>query len=200
MAERRLSLARIPLAAPWHAPDAGDMRPQSQSTEPSVTWKTNRDVPALPAPGKAWYRLWPPVALGLPLVAGISLTATIGDPWDLPDWRLPAGWAVVTAFAAWNAWGIKTLAAHRTGLLPGQATNTLVTSGPYRVSRNPLYLGLVTSYVGLGLLTDSLWVLLLTPAAVAAVEWGAIRPEETYLRQRFGANFEEYARRTRRWI
>jgi protein-S-isoprenylcysteine O-methyltransferase Ste14 len=85
-------------------------------------------------------------------------------------------------------------------LLAGQQTHEMIEEGPYRVSRNPLYLGLVTSYVGLGLLTDSLWALLLTPAAVAAIEWGAIRPEETYLRQRFGAKFEEYARRTRRWI
>lgn len=157
-------------------------------------------VGAAPHADKAWFRLWPPVALGLPLLAGVGLTETIGDPWEPSGWRIPAGWTLVIAFAAWNAWGIGMLAVHRTGLLPGQETRTLVTSGPYRLSRNPLYLGLVALYVGLGLLLPSLWAVLLTPLAVAAVEWGAIRPEETFLRRHFGAEYEEYSRHTRRWV
>lgn len=165
-----------------------------------MTRQHGGQVRPVPPADKAWFRLWPPVALGLPLVAGLGLTAMIDDPWDLPEWRIRAGWTLVIAFATWNAWGIGTLAVHRTGLLPGQETNTLVTSGPYRLSRNPLYLGLVTLYVGLGLLVPSLWALLLTPVAIAAVEWGAIRPEETFLRERFRGEYEEYARRTRRWV
>ena len=60
--------------------------------------------------------------------------------------------------------------------------------------------GLLVLYLGLALLTPSVWALVLWPLAVALVEWGAVRPEERFLHQRFGAAYDEYAGRVRRWI
>jgi protein-S-isoprenylcysteine O-methyltransferase Ste14 len=146
------------------------------------------------------YRIWPPVALGVPLVTGLIMSAVVGDPWDLPEGRLAAGLALAAAFAVWNSWGLGLLAAQRTGILPGRPTSTLIQDGPYAVSRNPLYLGLLALYVAVGLLAPSAWALLLTPLAVAAVDWGAIRPEEAHLRAQFGDAYLTYTKRVRRWI
>jgi protein-S-isoprenylcysteine O-methyltransferase Ste14 len=76
---------------------------------------------------------------------------------------------------------------HETGLLPGQATRAIIEEGPYRLSRNPLYVGLLALYLALALLAPTLWGLVLFPAAVLLVLWGAIHPEERFLHQRFGA-------------
>lgn len=146
------------------------------------------------------FRLWPPVALGLPLTAGLVASSTIGDPWELPAGAAVVGWVLVAAFAVWNGWTMLFFARARTGLLPGQATTELMTTGPFARSRNPLYLGLVALYVGIALIASSFWALALTPAAVAAVEWGAIRPEEGHLRARFGPRYEAYSQRVRRWL
>jgi protein-S-isoprenylcysteine O-methyltransferase Ste14 len=66
--------------------------------------------------------------------------------------------------------------AARDGLLPGQATHAIIEEGPYRLSRNPLYVGLLALYLGLALLAPTFWGLVLFPAAVLLVLWGAIRP------------------------
>jgi protein-S-isoprenylcysteine O-methyltransferase Ste14 len=146
------------------------------------------------------FRLWPPVAIGAPLLVGWLATLQWGDPVDLGGWRVPLGWVLVLAFAGWNGWSLWLFGRHETGLLPGQATQTMIEEGPYRRSRNPLYVGLLALYLGLALLAPTLWGLVLFPAAVLLVLWGAIRPEERFLHERFGAPYDDYARRVRRWL
>jgi protein-S-isoprenylcysteine O-methyltransferase Ste14 len=146
------------------------------------------------------FRLWPPVAIGAPLLAGWLATRFWGDPVALGGWRIPAGWVLVAFFAAWDGWALWLFARHRTGLLPGQATTTIVQQGPYRLSRNPLYLGLLALYVGAALLAPTFWGLVLLPVAVVLILWGAIIPEEKFLHDRFGTEYDEYAQRVRRWL
>ena len=146
------------------------------------------------------FRLWPPVAVGAPLLAGWLATLAWGDPVDLGAWRVPVGWALLVLFALWNGWALWLFRRHRTGLLPGQPTRAMIEEGPYRRSRNPLYVGMLALYVGLALLAPTFWGLALFPAAVALVRWGAIRPEERFLHERFGADYDGYARRVRRWL
>lgn len=146
------------------------------------------------------FRLWPPVALGVPLLAGVAATARWGDPVPLPAAREPAGVALLIAFAVWNGWSLLLFRRHRTGLLPGQPTREMIRSGPFARSRNPLYLGLLVLYVAICLLLPSMWGLLVTPVAALLVTVGAIRPEEQFLRQRFGDSYAAYAARVRRWL
>jgi protein-S-isoprenylcysteine O-methyltransferase Ste14 len=146
------------------------------------------------------FRLWPPVAIGAPFVAGWVATSIWGDPVDLGAWRLPVGLALLLLFVAWNGWSLWLFGRHRTGLLPGQATNSMIEDGTYRLSRNPLYVGLLALYVALGLLIPSFWALVLFPVAVLLVHWGAIRPEERFLHERFGGAYDDYTRRVRRWL
>lgn len=146
------------------------------------------------------FRLWPPVAIGGPLLVSWLATVAWGDPVDLGGWRVPLGLALVSLFVGWNGWALWLFGRHETGLLPGQATHAMIEEGPYRLSRNPLYVGMLTLYLGLALLAPTVWGLVLFPAAVLLVLWGAIRPEERFLHERFGASYEDYRRRVRRWL
>ena len=154
-----------------------------------------------PAPGDTvGFRIWPPVAIGAPWVVGWLATQAWGDPLELGGWRIAVGAALFVFFVIWNGWSLWLFGRHETGLLPGQATSTIIETGPYRVSRNPLYLGLLALYLGLAFLAPSAWALILFPVAVLLVTWGAIRPEERFLHERFGAAYDDYARRVRRWL
>jgi protein-S-isoprenylcysteine O-methyltransferase Ste14 len=146
------------------------------------------------------FRVWPPVAIGAPLLAGWLATAAWGDPLDFGPWRILVGWALAVFFVAWNGWSLWLFGRHQTGLLPGQATSALIEEGPYRVSRNPLYVGLLALYLALALLAPTFWGLVLFSVAVLLILWGAIAPEERYLHARFGVAYDDYARRVRRWF
>ncbi len=136
------------------------------------------------------FRLWPPFAIGAPWLVGWLATLIWGDPLDLGGWRVPLGWALVLFCVGWNGWSLRLFRRHETGLLPGQETQALIEEGPYRLSRNPLYVGLLALYLGIALLVPTFWGLVLFPAAVLLVLWGAILPEEGFLRERFGATYE----------
>jgi protein-S-isoprenylcysteine O-methyltransferase Ste14 len=146
------------------------------------------------------FRLWPPVAIGAPLFAGWLATLLWGDPVDLGGWWVPLGWVLVLLFVGWNGWSLRLFSRRETGLLPRQATHALIEEGPYRLSRNPLYVGLLALYLGLALLAPTFWGLVLFPVAVLLVLWGAIYPEERFLHKRFGAPYDDYTRRVRRWL
>lgn len=92
------------------------------------------------------------------------------------------------------------MVANRTAVLPGGATRVVLDRGPFRLSRNPLYVGLAVLDVGLALLWPSGWALIAVPVGVALLYWGAIAPEERYLGRKFGADYEDYRRRVRRWL
>jgi protein-S-isoprenylcysteine O-methyltransferase Ste14 len=146
------------------------------------------------------FRMWPPVAVGGPLVLGLLLSRWVGDPLAGSPVTGGAGWLLVAAFAAWNGWALVTIARHRTALLPGEATTTVIDSGPFARSRNPLYVGLLVGSAGVGLVVASAWALVAVPLEWALLRWGAVVPEEQYLTAKFGARYTDYAGRVRRWL
>lgn len=146
------------------------------------------------------FRLWPPVAIGVPLLLGALATTWWGDPVEPGPWRVPVGRGLVVFFVVWNGWALWLFARHETGLLPGGETTTMIEQGPYRLSRNPLYVGLLALYLAIALLASTFWALVLFPFAVLLVFWGAILPEEQFLEERFGAPYDDYRRRVRRWL
>ena len=131
---------------------------------------------------------------------GWLATLLSGDPVAIGEWRVALGWTLLLFFVVWNGWSLWLFRRHETGLLPGQATEAMIEEGPYRLSRNPLYVGLLALYLGLALLAPTFWGLVLFPIAVLLVLWGAIYPEERFLHQRFGALYDDYMRRVRRWL
>ena len=147
------------------------------------------------------FRIWPPLALGVPLTAGLVLTAAAGDPLSIAS--LATRWiggALAVAFVLWNGWTLWVMATNRTAILPGGATVLILQSGPFRLSRNPLYVGLIALDVAVALLAQSFWALVFVPIGVVALSWGAIPPEERYLSGKFGSEYQAYRARVRRWL
>jgi protein-S-isoprenylcysteine O-methyltransferase Ste14 len=90
--------------------------------------------------------------------------------------------------------------AARTTANPHRPTTTLVFSGPYRFSRNPMYIGLTLLFAGLMTYLQLTWGLLLVPLVVWLITIWVIVPEERYLEQKFGDNYLNYKSTVRRWI
>ncbi len=87
-----------------------------------------------------------------------------------------------------------------TSVDPRQSVSVLVTGGPFRLTRNPLYLSFTLLYAGIALLVNSLWALLFLPGALIVIRRGVIDREERYLERKFGEQYLGYKARVRRWI
>ena len=144
--------------------------------------------------------MWPPIAVGGPLVLGLLASWWLDDPLAGSPVTAGLGWLLVAAFAVWNGWALATIARHGTALLPGGATTVVIDHGPFAWSRNPLYVGLLVGSAGVGLLAGSGWALAALPLEWALLRWGAVVPEEQYLAAKFGSTYTDYTRRVRRWL
>lgn len=90
--------------------------------------------------------------------------------------------------------------AARTSPIPVRPTTALVMDGPYRYTRNPMYLGMLLASAGIALAGNVLWPLVFLPIVVSIINRQVIVREEKYLSRKFGGEYEVYRRRTRRWI
>jgi len=87
-----------------------------------------------------------------------------------------------------------------TNVVPGQPATALVTTGPYHVTRNPIYIGLVLVYFGLSIILTSVWVLFLLIPALMILQRGVVEKEEAYLERKFGDAYRRYKARVPRWL
>ena len=87
-----------------------------------------------------------------------------------------------------------------TTVRPDRAASTLVIVGPYKITRNPMYLGLAFVYLGVAVAGQSVWALILLPVVLTIIQRRAIEPEEAFLERRFGADYVGYKEKVRRWI
>lgn len=145
---------------------------------------------------------WPPVLFVATCVAGWLLGRAWPLAWpgldDTPAHAIGIGFGVVgLVLILWAAW---TLHSAATTVMPHRRVDHLVTSGPFRLRRNPIYLGEVFLLFGAAELTKNVWFAVLVPVFALAVTWLAILPEERHLEARFGQAWRDYKARTRRWI
>lgn len=98
------------------------------------------------------------------------------------------------------AWAIATFKKHNTAIQPHLPATALVMTGPYRFSRNPIYLGFTLVYCGVALWIYNGWILVFLPAVLIVLHRGIILREEAYLTQKFGETYWEYHKRVRRWL
>jgi protein-S-isoprenylcysteine O-methyltransferase Ste14 len=134
-------------------------------------WVMHRWICPLPTPEiAAW---WLPIAVG-------SMLITAGFTFILLSLRL----------------------FQRTGQKPEPWTSTpeIVSTGIYRHSRNPMYLGMALIQLGLGVALGNLWIIVLTPVAMTLVYLIAVRHEEAYLKEKFGQPYQRYLQTVRRWL
>ena len=81
-----------------------------------------------------------------------------------------------------------------------EPTTAIVTNGPYRISRNPIYVALSLIYAGIGITVDSPWIVGLLVPLLVVMEYGVIRREERYLTDKFGDDYRDYKAAVRRWL
>jgi protein-S-isoprenylcysteine O-methyltransferase Ste14 len=122
----------------------------------------------------------------------------VPDGWD--GVRRAAGFVLLGAGIAGFAWGMWTLFRASTGIMLERPASSLVAAGPYRWSRNPQYVAFVAGFLGIALLVNSAWLVLLLPVVIALLTAIVIRREERYLRAEFGEAYADYCRRVSRWI
>jgi protein-S-isoprenylcysteine O-methyltransferase Ste14 len=108
--------------------------------------------------------------------------------------------ALVAIGLAVMGWGLFTFRRARTAIIPFHAASSLVTTGPYRFTRNPMYTGLTIAYVGGTLLIDSAWPLILLPLVLIVLFVTVIAREERYLADAFPSDYPAYSTRVRRWL
>ncbi|MDH6269813.1 protein-S-isoprenylcysteine O-methyltransferase Ste14 [Rhizobium sp. SG_E_25_P2] len=118
----------------------------------------------------------------------------------VPLLRIAISSLMIGAGIVMAIWAIAALKSHHTALGSMKNTSRLVTTGPFRLTRNPIYLGYTVAALGLALATNNLWTAGLAVCAAAATHLWVIRREEQFLQARFGYEFERYRQRTRAWL
>jgi protein-S-isoprenylcysteine O-methyltransferase Ste14 len=141
----------------------------------------------------------PPLIVAIPLVVGLLVNRWI------PVRVVPAGAAAPVGIACLllGLLGLPAILAFRrahTSPEPWRPTTALVTTGPYRFSRNPMYVGFTLFYAGVGFWVNAVWPFVLLPVVILVMRIGVIAREEAYLERRFGEEYREYQRRVRRWL
>jgi protein-S-isoprenylcysteine O-methyltransferase Ste14 len=119
---------------------------------------------------------------------------------ELPGWAQWIGAVVIVAGIALMISFELAFKRAGTDANPYTPSTALATDGPYRFSRNPAYLGMAITYVGITLAAEAPWALLLLAPAMLVIQYGVIAREERYLEQLFGEDYVIYKRTTRRWI
>ncbi len=98
------------------------------------------------------------------------------------------------------AWSFRRFWAAGTSVVPVKPTTALVIAGPYRFTRNPIYLGVLALYAAVAFSFRLVWPLLLVPVVIWVVNAYVIAREERYLGAKFGDEYQQYCARVRRWI
>jgi protein-S-isoprenylcysteine O-methyltransferase Ste14 len=142
----------------------------------------------------------PPLIYLGPLALGLLLNRRRPRPWLSPAAARPLGIMLAAGGLLLGGWGARTILAAGTGLDPAHPATRIVTGGPYRFSRNPIYLAFTLLYLGVAALANTRWPVLFLPGVLAAVQRGVIAREERYLARKFGAEYTAYQTRVRRWI
>ncbi len=143
----------------------------------------------------------PPIVWALAAVSGLVIDWLYPLPF-LPA-AMPAGWLGAIVFVVGLAlliWAATTFRRAGTHIHTVQPTTTIVEEGPYRYSRNPIYIGMFLGLIGLAVGFDSLWLLILLLPFYLVIRYGVVAPEEAYLERKFGDVYRAYKTRVRRWL
>jgi protein-S-isoprenylcysteine O-methyltransferase Ste14 len=138
------------------------------------------------------------------LYAGAVIAGWLLDrPWPLPidgAWRIVLGSVFVAGSVLLAASAIGLFRRKQTSLIPFRPAGTLVTSGPYTFTRNPMYVSLALLTIAFALFLNTWWTVLLLVPTLLIIQQFVIVPEERYLQRRFDAEYKTYTRRVRRWL
>jgi protein-S-isoprenylcysteine O-methyltransferase Ste14 len=137
------------------------------------------------------------VAIGLLL----SFTLPIGPALGSANGRAAlVGLIFVVLGFVLAAFSVRTFTRAGADIVPGNPATVLVTHGPYRVTRNPIYIGFILAYFGIAVLATSVWMLLILVPVLIILQKGVVQREEAYLERKFGEAYAKYKTRVPRWL
>ena len=143
----------------------------------------------------------PPIAWGLAIIVGL------GAGWICPlhfvPTSIPRTWVGGGAFGlglVLAIWAMVTIRKAGTQFDIYRPTTAIVENGPYRLTRNPIYLGMFLAQTGIAVGSDNLWVLAMLVPFYLVIRHGVVAREEAYLERKFGAVYLGYKSRVRRWL
>jgi protein-S-isoprenylcysteine O-methyltransferase Ste14 len=142
----------------------------------------------------------PPVLLGVFVVLGFVAHGLAPWPISAGAWLAPAGLLLISAALALFAYAALTMRRYGASIPTSEPTESIVAAGPFRFSRNPIYLSMVALLVGLAAARGSYWFIVLAAIAMALLTAFVIKREERYLEHKFGERYLAYKRRVRRWL
>lgn len=145
-------------------------------------------------------KIIPPQMIGMLLVAGLLLHIMFPVELGLGIAVRGLGALIMGLGFAWVIWCANLFRQHKTALPPNKPTSTLVKTGPYAVSRNPIYLAMLCGYFGIALMADILWFWLGFPILYFYFSVLVIPKEEAYLTRAFTMEYLNYQRKVRRWV
>jgi|SRR5687767_1429861 protein-S-isoprenylcysteine O-methyltransferase Ste14 len=145
-------------------------------------------------------KIHPPVLLLIHVFAAFILHRLFPLPLAFPKALLWVGYALILAGLGLPFLAVSQLMKAHTTLDPHGSVTEIVSSGPYRFSRNPIYLGFVCLLIGFSFLFRNYWGLILSPLLVVLINILVIKHEEYYLEKKFGDVYTSYKSRVRRWL
>ncbi|CAN5258429.1 isoprenylcysteine carboxylmethyltransferase family protein [soil metagenome] len=153
---------------------------------------------------RAAVQVFPPAVPLIVILLGVLLNRLwrLDSGFELPTperyWL--GGLIAVGAFLGLGLWSVVLFRRSGENENPWKPTTQIVDRGPFRFTRNPMYLQMMLVCIGFAVMLANVWILLLTPLAALVLQRFAILPEERYLEAKFGEEYLAYKRRVRRWI
>ena len=159
---------------------------------PDPMMKEEEDKPAV--------SLHPPTVLFVALVSGYVIRLFVGGRLPLPRAFAEGlgGLLIIVSLGLLMA-AMRVFVEHAQPLLPATPAKALFQKGPYKFTRNPIYLAMMFFGAGFGIATSNVWIIITTALAGVLFHFTVILPEEAYLERKFGAEYSEYKARVRSW-
>lgn len=146
---------------------------------------------------------WPPIIYSLAILASTALGILVPVPWfgsPLKDILFIVGVLTMVGAVALDLYAMKTLNDARTTVWPNRRSDHLVVAGPFRMTRNPIYVGNTTLMIGAALTFGIIWFFALAFIAAHLTQKLAIEREEAHLEAHFGKHYRDYKKQVRRWL
>ena len=142
----------------------------------------------------------PPLAYLASIVLGALIQLAVPVPLLPRTLSVPLGASLVGVAIALFSYAVAKFRASGTPVPARKPTTVIVRTGPYRFSRNPIYLAFSLLQFGIAIWVNSVWLLATLVAAVALIHYAVVPKEEQYLERRFGTDYLEYKASVRRWL
>ena len=153
---------------------------------------TRRDIPGVIAP--------PPLILLGHILLGLALDWLRPAPFLSSAVQYALGAVLIVLALALAGAAIFRFARAGTNVPTRRPATALVVAGPYRFTRNPIYVGMILLLLGIGVMIDSVWIVAVAVPFALVLRYGVIAREERYLAAKFGEPYRQYCAKVRRWI